>query len=242
MANPNFKVTRAQDGKAFAGKTTTPMVKGTLVRTSPSSVANKPGVFDDAATLILADGISRAGLLERDVIAGTTIPLAQLLYGDDVLTSELVGAYVAGRNVQEYEVEGSELIQTTGPQALSSGTPLDVELTTQAGKVALRGDLSDLTISGNTAANPTVVTTSTAHGLTTGQTVTISGSNSTPSLNGPQVVTVLTTTTFSVPVNVSVAGTAGTLKMPKREIFGWLRGQLAPLDSGNFRLLVEVAE
>lgn len=67
-----------------------------------------------------------------------------------------------------------------------------------------------VTISGNTAANPTVVTTATAHGLATGQTITISGSNSTPSLNGAQVVTVISPTTFSVPVNVSVAGTAGT--------------------------------
>lgn len=68
-----------------------------------------------------------------------------------------------------------------------------------------------LTISGNTAANPTVVTTTSAHGLSSGQMVVISGSNSTPSLNGTQVVTVLSPTTFSVPVNVSVAGTAGSV-------------------------------
>jgi len=67
-----------------------------------------------------------------------------------------------------------------------------------------------ITITGNTAANPTVVTTATPHGLQTGQTITISGSNSTPSINGAQVVTVISATTFSVPVNVSVAGTAGS--------------------------------
>lgn len=68
-----------------------------------------------------------------------------------------------------------------------------------------------LTISGNTAANPSVVTTTTPHGLASGMTITVSGSNSTPSLNGSQVVTVISPTTFSVPVNVSVAGTTGSI-------------------------------
>ena len=67
-----------------------------------------------------------------------------------------------------------------------------------------------LTITSNTAANPTVVTTSTPHGLTTGAVVNISGSNSTPSIDGSFPVTVLSPTTFSIPVNVTAAGTAGT--------------------------------
>jgi len=70
------------------------------------------------------------------------------------------------------------------------------------------------TISANTLANPTVVTTSTAHGLTTGDTVQISGSNSTPPLSGNYPVIVSDTTHFSVPVNCSVAGTAGTVQTP----------------------------
>lgn len=65
-------------------------------------------------------------------------------------------------------------------------------------------------ISSNTAANPSVVTTATPHGLSSGQTIVISGSNSTPSLNGSQVVTVTGASTFTVPVNVTVAGTAGS--------------------------------
>lgn len=67
------------------------------------------------------------------------------------------------------------------------------------------------TISGNTLANPTVVTTSGNHGLTSGDTVVITGSNSTPSINGTHVVTVISPTTFSIPVNVTGAGTAGTV-------------------------------
>jgi len=65
------------------------------------------------------------------------------------------------------------------------------------------------TIENNTVANPTVVTSS-AHGLTTGAVISITGSNSAPSLNGNRTVTVIDSNTFSVPVNVTVAGTAGT--------------------------------
>ncbi|HLA65028.1 MAG TPA: hypothetical protein VK600_00435 [Candidatus Saccharimonadales bacterium] len=79
-----------------------------------------------------------------------------------------------------------------------------------AGGVTPTGATSK-TISGNTAASPTVVTTTAAHGLVTGDTVLISGSNSTPLIDGTWTVTVLTTTTFSIPVNVTIAGTAGSV-------------------------------
>jgi hypothetical protein len=64
------------------------------------------------------------------------------------------------------------------------------------------------TISGNTAANPSVVT-SAAHGLTSGDLVYFVGSNSTPTLNGPQIVTVTNEDVFTVPVNVTNPGTTG---------------------------------
>jgi len=64
------------------------------------------------------------------------------------------------------------------------------------------------TISVDTAA---VVTTSEAHGLTSGQSVDITGTNSTPVIDGTRVVTVLSATTFSVPVTTSGAGSAGTV-------------------------------
>ncbi len=65
------------------------------------------------------------------------------------------------------------------------------------------------TITANSLANPTVVS-ATAHGFETGDTVTIAGSNSTPTIDGSRVVTVINANSFSVPVNVTVAGTAGT--------------------------------
>lgn len=66
------------------------------------------------------------------------------------------------------------------------------------------------TITGSTVANPTVITTGIAHGYTSGMTVTHASTNSTPNTDGARVVTVLSTTTYSVPVNVTVAGTTGT--------------------------------
>ncbi len=66
-------------------------------------------------------------------------------------------------------------------------------------------------ITSNTIANPSVVTTPVPHGLTTGQVILIAGvATSSPTINGQQTVTVISSTTFSVPVNVTVAGTGGT--------------------------------
>lgn len=68
------------------------------------------------------------------------------------------------------------------------------------------------TITNISADNPTVVT-STGHGLQTGRLISISGSDSTPSIDGKFQVTVLTANTFTVPVNVKVPGTTGTFSV-----------------------------
>lgn len=63
-------------------------------------------------------------------------------------------------------------------------------------------------ITSNTLANPTVVT-SPLHTLTSGESITVYNSNSTPTIDGERTATVLNANTFTVPVNVTVAGTAG---------------------------------
>lgn len=66
-------------------------------------------------------------------------------------------------------------------------------------------------ITSNSVANPSVVTTPVPHGLTTGDIIVISGvSTSSPTINGQRTVTVISETTFSVPVNVTVGGTGGS--------------------------------
>lgn len=68
------------------------------------------------------------------------------------------------------------------------------------------------TIVSSSVANPSVITTAAAHGLTTGDRVTIAGhTGSTPDINGTHTVTVLSATTFSIPINVTVAGADGTV-------------------------------
>jgi len=66
-------------------------------------------------------------------------------------------------------------------------------------------------ITSNSIANPSVVTTPIPHGLTTGDIILISGvASSSPTINGERTVTVTSTTTFTVPVNVTVGGTGGS--------------------------------
>src|SRR5215212_5985206 len=67
------------------------------------------------------------------------------------------------------------------------------------------------TILTSSVANPSVITVSAPHGFVTGQSVTIAGhTGSTPTINSTYTVTVLNATQFTVPVNVTVAGTGGT--------------------------------
>jgi hypothetical protein len=65
-------------------------------------------------------------------------------------------------------------------------------------------------ISSISVASPTVITTSAPHGLENGRIVLVSGSNSSPVINGEYEVTVLSSTTFSVDVAVTSPGTSGS--------------------------------
>lgn len=73
-----------------------------------------------------------------------------------------------------------------------------------------RSTLSESTksITNVSVANPTVIT-STAHGLTTGDQITIAGTNTSGTTVGNFTVTVITSDTFSIPVNVTSV-TTGT--------------------------------
>jgi hypothetical protein len=59
---------------------------------------------------------------------------------------------------------------------------------------------------------PSTITTSANHGLTSSDSVTISGSNSTPSIDGTYSVTVTGTNTFTIPSpSVTIVGSSGTI-------------------------------
>ena len=73
-----------------------------------------------------------------------------------------------------------------------------------------------VSIASSTAANPTVITTSGVHGLSTGSVVVVSGHLVNTAVNGAWTATVILTTTFSIPVpGNGVGGASGqAVKMP----------------------------
>ena len=78
--------------------------------------------------------------------------------------------------------------------------------------------LKSANIATSSAANPTTITTTGAHGLVSGDTVMIEGHASNPDINGEHQVTVTGTTTFTIPVHVLIAGTGGRVFIPERTI------------------------
>lgn len=76
------------------------------------------------------------------------------------------------------------------------------------------------TVNACSVQNPTVLTTSAAHNLRSGDTITITASTGiTPSLNGEHKVIVLTTTTLSIPVNVTASTTPSATITKKGDVF-----------------------
>ncbi len=78
-----------------------------------------------------------------------------------------------------------------------------------AGDLVFSGSTTESKIVSSSAENPTVITTATPHGLTTGDLVTIDGNTSVTS--STYVATVTAATTFTIPVEVTTAGTEGTV-------------------------------
>jgi hypothetical protein len=80
--------------------------------------------------------------------------------------------------------------------------------------------IAGTSIVSSSVADPTVITTASAHGLNTGASVTITGhAGSTPAIDGAHVVTVIDDTTFSIPVEVTVGGTGGTVTIGRFSLF-----------------------
>lgn len=92
-----------------------------------------------------------------------------------------------------------------------SGPAFYVTSSSVAAGLSFNPDISpeNTNITSISIANPTVITTSAPHGLNNNEQIILAGTNSTPSANGVYTVTVLSSTTFSIPVDVTIAGTAG---------------------------------
>lgn len=184
-------------------------------------VLNVGGGFFDAATNALLGVFNAVRGLKRIVVIGYEGNIIgkhftgyQGVYDSkytiqdvkDNLTKANLGLMLSG-DVNEGVIVQSLATFTADQVPPTGDTPVDFTLDPVQNSIP---------IASNTLANPTVVTTLSQvgipipHRLTTGDKVLFSGSNSTPSINGVQTVTVISPTTFSVPVNVTTGGTTGT--------------------------------
>lgn len=129
--------------------------------------------------------------------------------GQDLAASFSVQALAS----EGYPVEWGKLItdgKRTDTAATASGTGIDL---------GIPAGVSAVNITSSSVADPTVITTATDHGLQTGDSILIAGDNSTPSLNGGHTVTVTGDDTFTIDVNVTNAGSAGTVQRTSHR--GW---------------------
>lgn len=90
----------------------------------------------------------------------------------------------------------------SGPGFFKSANNVATTGTTNNGSMS--GTIIDISV-----ANPTIVT-SVNHRLFTGDSISITGSNSTPSIDGTYEITVLDNNSFSLPISVTTSGTAGS--------------------------------
>lgn len=134
--------------------------------------------------LLIKQDVVRVLAKKDEVLAALPVPLSATALGT---TTTLIDAKL-GRGTMEANRYDARLI----------------ELTDQVASV---------TISTSSVADPTVITTATNHGLTTGDSVVISGHTSvTPDINGEHVVIVTADTTFTIPIEVTDGGTGGTVQ------------------------------
>lgn len=80
----------------------------------------------------------------------------------------------------------------------------------ETGTVGINFPTVNATIASNTSANPTIITTTLAHDLESGNIVTISGSDAVPDINGSHTITVLSPTTFSIPIDTTTGFTVAS--------------------------------
>ena len=78
-----------------------------------------------------------------------------------------------------------------------------------AGDLVFGGSTTNVGITVSSAANPTLIATATNHGFVAGDQITISGHSSTPPINSTYTILTATNNTFTIPVEVTSAGSGG---------------------------------
>jgi hypothetical protein len=127
--------------------------------------------------------------------------------GSYLITAEALGAMGVGMEWGQLCTAGKR--QDTTATATGTGTDMGIP-----------PDATAITITSSTAASPTVVLTATPHGLTSGDSVIIAGTNK-AALNDELTVTVTDSTHFSVPVDLSGGGATGGTVTRTSTRTGW---------------------
>jgi len=89
--------------------------------------------------------------------------------------------------------------------------------TTYTAVNTLGGTISSILLNGTAT---TTINTSAPHLLTNGQLVTITGSDSVPSVDGTYPASVISSTQFTIPIGIGVAGTTGSYTSPNQFLIG----------------------
>lgn len=208
--SPAIEDTTGLGGDGFDKTAPTGSVKATLSQSG--------GFFDTAA------GASHEALKDLPTSAQAAARIA--CYGRAGMTIGQPFTGIDGVYVNEYEVlNESEKLHKANPAYTVDGEPERgvilqplvaeaVSWDTEAAGVDYAADPSQqiIPIVSSSVANPSVIVTTVPHGIANGQRVLIAGhSGSTPDITGEHVATLIDPTSFSIPVNVTVGGTGGTL-------------------------------
>lgn len=184
------------------------------------ATVTQAGAFFDTATNSIHDAFKAAALTVRllcfaptgNEIGGVFVGI-EGSYSQTYDAAPSVGkltkanaAYAASGQLDEGVIVQSHTSKTVDWNTKTDGTVVDYSADPTQ---------TVIPITSATKANPCVVTTTVAHGFSSGQKVLISSNTlSGPAINSDLTITVLSTTTFSVAVNTtgsSGAGTGGTL-------------------------------
>jgi hypothetical protein len=180
------------------------MLGGT--RPTPTQIATT-GAYYTVFTPGDTTGVSMSFQVARPETSGTVVPFS---WSGCKVTDWTVNVAAGQQASLSLSVDGAteSIAQTYGAPSYTTSNMLHFA----EGNLLLGGTIvpagTVLTITAVSTANPGVVT-STAHGLATGDIVTIASVGGATQANGTWPVTKLTANTFSIPINVSGTYTSG---------------------------------
>jgi hypothetical protein len=160
-------------------------------------------IFSDVSNIDVGDVITQ----DQTLSIYQYNQLLKQLDNDDSLSLSLKAGDTTGYFSALKMLEGN----SGRTKVLALATRLDSDTGPSVSDFAASIATASFTINAISIGVDTIVTSSSAHGLIDGRVITITGSNSTPSINGTHVITYLSPTTFKlIGVSVEGVGTSGT--------------------------------